>query len=71
MALRGVPIAPPPNKWMHTYGFRYQECDVEKSASCAAEFQRFGSDGVPYLVVKGHHMKDGFDSDEFVAALSQ
>jgi hypothetical protein len=27
--------------------------------------------GVPYLIVKGQHMKDGFDSDEFVAALGR
>jgi glutaredoxin len=58
-------------QWMRSYGFHYQECDVEKSLSCAAEFQNFKSDGIPYLVVKGHHMKDGFDSDEFVAALSR
>jgi RHS protein len=27
--------------------------------------------GVPYLIVKGQHIKDGFDSDEFVAALAR
>lgn len=58
-------------QWMGSYGFRYQECDVEKSPACAAEFRSLGADGIPYLVVKGHHMKDGFDSDEFIAALSR
>jgi hypothetical protein len=24
-----------------------------------------------YLIVRGHHMKDGFDSDEFVAVLAR
>jgi glutaredoxin len=59
-------------QWMHTYGFRFQECDVDKDSACTADFRRFSSDGgIPYLVVKGHHMKQGFDTDEFVAALSQ
>lgn len=60
-------------QWMAQQGFAYTECDVEKSASCAAELQAHygssGDQGVPYLVVRGHHMKDGFDSDEFIAAL--
>jgi hypothetical protein len=24
-----------------------------------------------YLIVRGHHLKDGFDSDEFIAALAR
>jgi glutaredoxin len=60
-------------QWMSAQGFAFTECDVEKSASCAAELQAHygssGDQGVPYLVVRGHHMKDGFDSDEFIAAL--
>ncbi|MCW5320611.1 glutaredoxin family protein [Verminephrobacter aporrectodeae subsp. tuberculatae] len=58
--------------WMNQYGFKYQECDIEKNASCLQQFQSLGDvGGVPYLIVKGQHMKDGFDSDAFVAALSQ
>jgi glutaredoxin len=56
-------------QWMSQYGFAYQDCDVEKDAGCASQFRATGSEGVPYLIVKGHHMKDGFDSDEFIAAL--
>jgi len=56
-------------QWMSQYGFEYRDCDVEKSADCASQFRATGSEGVPYLIVKGHHMKDGFDSDEFIAAL--
>ena len=26
---------------------------------------------IPYLIVKGRHMKDGFDSDEFLALLTR
>lgn len=55
--------------WMTEYGFAYTECDTEVSERCADEFERLRGNGVPYLVVRGHHMKDGFDSDEFVAAL--
>lgn len=60
-------------QWMQRQGFAFTECDVEKSPSCADELQSHygssGDQGVPYLVVRGHHMKDGFDSDEFIAAL--
>jgi glutaredoxin len=56
-------------QWMSQYGFTYHDCDVEKDAGCASQFRATGSEGVPYLIVKGHHMKDGFDSDEFIAAL--
>ena len=57
--------------WMTQYGFKYQECNVEASIDCADQLKRLGSDGVPYLIVKGQHMKDGFDSDQFIAALQK
>ena len=57
--------------WMTQYGFHYRECDAQVSNACAAELERLGGVGVPYLIVRGHHMKDGFDSDEFVAALRE
>lgn len=57
--------------WMTQNGFKYQECNVEASIDCAAQLKRLGSDGVPYLIVKGQHMKDGFDSDQFIAALQK
>lgn len=56
--------------WMDQYGFKYEICDIEKGAGCLQQIKSLGGDGVPYLIVKGHHMKDGFDSEEFVAALS-
>ncbi len=60
-------------QWMVQQGFAFTECDVEASASCAAELRAHygssGQQGVPYLVVRGHHIKDGFDTEEFIAAL--
>ena len=55
--------------WLNRYGFVFTECDAEASVECAQQLQALGGDGVPYLIVKGHHMKDGFDSEEFVVAL--
>lgn len=57
--------------WMQQYGFQYQECDIDKQAGCAQQLKSLGSTGVPYLIVKGHHMKGGFDSDEFLVAMRQ
>ena len=57
--------------WMRRYGFKYQECDIDARPECAQQLRGMGGDGVPYLVVKGHHMKDGFDSSEFIAALQK
>lgn len=55
--------------WLRQYGFAFTECDMRASARCEHEFRALGADGTPYLIVRGHHMKDGFDSDEFLAAL--
>ena len=55
--------------WLNQYGFIFTECDAEASPECAQQLQALGGNGVPYLIVKGRHMKDGFDSEEFVAAL--
>ena len=56
--------------WLAQYGFKYQECDVQASSACLGQLKALDAQGgVPYLIVKGRHMKDGFDSDEFIAAL--
>lgn len=65
----GCPYCAQAKAWMTQYGFEFTECDAEVSATCAQELSTLDADGVPYLVVRGHHMKDGFDSDEFIAAL--
>jgi hypothetical protein len=38
---------------------------------CLKEFKSYGADGTPFLIVRGHQMKDGFDSDELIAALTK
>jgi glutaredoxin/predicted RNA-binding Zn-ribbon protein involved in translation (DUF1610 family) len=55
--------------WMAQYGFQYEQCDIDKDHGCKSKLDSLGSDGIPYLIVKGHHMREGFDSQEFVAAL--
>ena len=56
--------------WLAQYGFKFQECDIQASSTCLSQLQALDAEGgVPYLIVKGRHMKDGFDSEEFIAAL--
>jgi glutaredoxin len=55
--------------WMAQYGFKYEQCDIDKDHGCKSKLDSLGGDGIPYLIVKGHHMRDGFDSEGFVAAL--
>ncbi|MDB5799376.1 MAG: glutaredoxin-like protein [Rhodocyclales bacterium] len=55
--------------WLNQNGFAFTECNMTTSRRCEDEFKSYGGIGTPYMVVRGHHMKDGFDSDEFVAAL--
>jgi glutaredoxin len=58
--------------WMGQYGFKAQVCEIDKDSSCLSALKSLDPQGgVPYLIVKGHHMKDGFDSDEFVAVLAK
>ena len=55
--------------WMSQYGFSYIECDTQARSECAREMQALGAVGVPFLVVRGKKMNDGFDSDQFLALL--
>lgn len=57
--------------WLNQHGFAFTECDAQQRPECAQQLQALGSKGVPYLLVRGKHMKDGFDSDEFLSLLSQ
>jgi glutaredoxin len=57
--------------WLNQYGFAFTECNMSVSSQCEREFKSYGGNGTPYLVVRGRHMKDGFDSDEFLALLKQ
>lgn len=60
--------------WLQHYGFAYTECNMSVDSRCADAFHAYGADGTPFLVLRGprgeHRMKNGFDSDEFLAALT-
>jgi glutaredoxin len=59
--------------WLSQNGFAFTECNMTNSLSCEQEFKSLGGDGTPFLVVrhggKVTYMKDGFDSEEFLALL--
>lgn len=59
--------------WLHGHGFAFTECNMSVDSRCTEAFRALRASGTPYLIVRGprgeHHMKDGFDSDEFLAAL--
>lgn len=57
--------------WLAQNGFAFTECNMSTTPHCVSEFKALGAQGTPYLVVRGHHLKNGFDSDEFLAALQQ
>jgi glutaredoxin len=57
--------------WLNQYGFALTECNMSVDKQCVREFNSYGADGTPFLIVRGHQMKDGFDSDEFIAALTK
>jgi glutaredoxin len=57
--------------WLQTNGFPFRDCNLGADRHCETEFLSYGATGTPYLIVRGHHMKDGFDSDEFIEALAR
>lgn len=61
--------------WLNQYGFAYTECNMSVDSRCESEFASYHANGTPFLVLnrqgREHRMHDGFDSDEFLAALSR
>lgn len=61
--------------WLNQYGFAFTECNMSNEYRCETEFRNLGGTGTPLLLVnrggKTHRMKNGFDSDEFLALLAQ
>jgi glutaredoxin len=55
--------------WMQHYGFAFRECNVEREPHCQQEFSGYRATGVPFLLIRGRQMRDGFDADLFLAAL--
>ncbi|WP_293931179.1 glutaredoxin family protein [Iodobacter sp.] len=56
--------------WLNQNNVAFTECNMSIEERCQQEFNSYGAIGTPFLIVRGHHMKDGFDSDEFLQALS-
>jgi glutaredoxin len=57
--------------WLSQNGFAFTECNMSVSRDCERQFMSYGATGTPFLLVRGHQMKDGFDSDEFLAVLQR
>jgi glutaredoxin len=57
--------------WLQQYGFVYTECNMSVDQNCITEFNRYGANGTPFLVVRGHQMHNGFGTDEFISILQQ
>jgi glutaredoxin len=59
--------------WLDRHGFAFTECNMSVDTRCEQEFKAYGANGTPFLVItrggKTHQMRDGFDSDEFLAAV--
>ena len=56
--------------WLKQNNFAFSECNMSIEERCQREFNSYGAVGTPFLIVRGHQMKDGFDSDEFLQALA-
>lgn len=65
----GCPHSASAKDWMDNHDITYKDCNLTEDESCVREFKDFDGDGVPWLVVRGHHMKHGFDKDELLSAL--
>ncbi|MDP1705331.1 MAG: glutaredoxin family protein, partial [Sulfurimicrobium sp.] len=57
--------------WLRQNGFAFTECDTQADMACESAFRSLGGVGVPYLVVRGQYMKDGFDSEQFISLLGK
>ncbi|HEX5357839.1 MAG TPA: glutaredoxin family protein [Aquabacterium sp.] len=55
--------------WLRSHGIAWDECDVERDASCKATFDAQGAPGTPIVRVGGHwHL--GFDPGWIAEALT-
>lgn len=59
--------------WLVKNRFAFTECNMSVERRCEIEFSTYKTDGTPFLVIrrggKELQMRDGFDSDEFMALL--
>lgn len=56
-------------RWMTQERIPFQECFIERDATCLADYQALGAAGTPTLVVRGQRVI-GFDRQGMVAALA-
>jgi glutaredoxin len=57
--------------WLAQNGFAFTECNMSQDARCIDAYRSHGADGTPFLLVRGQPMRDGFDSDQYLALLSR
>ncbi len=61
--------------WLNQYGFAFTECNMSNVERCDTEFRELGGTGTPFLVVqrgeKTYRMRNGFNSEEFLALLAK
>ena len=57
--------------WLTSHGFAFSECDAETTRSCADQLTSRGAKGVPFPVVRGRAMDEGFDAGDFLAAVAR
>ncbi|TXH36316.1 MAG: glutaredoxin family protein [Burkholderiaceae bacterium] len=59
--------------WLADKGFAFTECNMSVDRRCEDEFRAYKANGTPFLVIRRggrtHEMHEGFDSEEFLAAL--
>lgn len=59
--------------WLAERGFAFTECNMSVERRCEDEFRAHKANGTPFLVIRRggrtHEMHEGFDSEEFLAAL--
>ena len=60
--------------WLVRYGFAFTECNMSNEDRCDTEFRNLGGNGTPFVVItrgnKTYRMKNGFNSEEFLALLA-
>ena len=57
--------------WLDENGFAFKECNMSVDRSCEREFMSYHANGTPFLIVRGHQMHDGFNSNEFISLLKK
>lgn len=61
--------------WLNQYGFAFTECNMSNVERCETEFRELGGTGTPFLIVqrgeKTYRMRNGFNSEEFLALMAK